>query len=154
MGEHKQFSPTAIAPIPSSAGFNMAANWIRVLVISCGVLALTDASATLAPPIEFSWYMARYYNSELGRANSPNPECVDRMNESEGYHAEGGYGIPDVADVDACNALCLSEEDCVGTDWNFLENPWMGIHCWLHYSETIGVIHPDPNANHYQAIRC
>jgi len=45
MGEHKQFSPAELATIPSFTGLNMAANWIGLLIISCGVLTLTEAQA-------------------------------------------------------------------------------------------------------------
>jgi len=80
--------------------------------------------------------------------------CQDSMVVQENMHAEGGLGQPDIPDVDACFALCLSQPDCIGFDWNFLDNPWMGMRCWLHTEAAMGVVHADAGANHYDVVRC
>merc|ERR1712121_464836 len=71
----------------------------------------------------------------------------------ENMHASGASGISGIDDVDVCNNLCIATENCVGVDWNFKTNPWMGYHCWIHTDSLGGALVYDAWVHHYEVIR-
>jgi len=75
--------------------------------------------------------------------------CVDTMVVYEQMHAEGAEGVQGYNDIDSCNALCLSEEDCVAVDYDLGDNPYGGMRCWLHMGSVGGELNPNPTVNHY-----
>jgi len=79
--------------------------------------------------------------------------CVNTMEEYQYMHAEGAKGVDGVSDVDACNALCLNADDCAAIDYDIRDNPWGGIHCWVHKGSA-GHMVADDYTHHFVKVYC
>jgi len=70
-------------------------------------------------------------------------------------HAEGGIGVQeDIQTIDDCLNKCRVNLDCIAADYNYREEPWMGMRCWLHINELGGPKNFNDGCTHYVKIPC
>jgi len=83
------------------------------------------------------------------------PECEDTFTVFDNMHAEGGEGVEGIETVIACLQQCLYyTDDCVGVDYDFRDDPWGGIHCWLHIGNLGGELNWNDHTSHYESAFC
>merc|ERR1712029_512231 len=71
-----------------------------------------------------------------------------------GGQVEGGDPLEDIDDIAACKQSCRESEPCVGIDYNFSDQLYMGVRCFHHTDETLatGDVVPNGNVNHYRKV--
>jgi len=70
------------------------------------------------------------------------------MDVTPGMSAPGAECHMSLQDLHDCQQQCFEMDSCLSIDWNHLEHPWGGCHCWIHTVEP-GPMSPNANVDHY-----